>query len=177
MAGVEQLLNLDHAIALFAIGDVVTGKNQVVNNGAGIGPTAEQVVIFEKGVVAVAGMGHHQRLHGNGVLLHQVSDTRVGVDHNLVGQPLLPVLIEPLGLDKLFTKRPVGIVNRHSDAGVGVHHLFGGDDFDLVGIGIKPVEFSYPIDLGQVGIKQFECPVGSIAETGGVLIHGVNRSH
>ncbi len=59
MAGVQQLFDLIHAVALFTLGDVVTGKDQVVDNRTGIGPAAEQVVIFEKRVMSVAGVGHH----------------------------------------------------------------------------------------------------------------------
>ncbi|VFS06675.1 Uncharacterised protein [Enterobacter cancerogenus] len=50
----------------------------------------------------VAGMRHHQRLHGNGVLFHQIGDTRVGVNDDLIRQPLLTVFIEPLGFNELF---------------------------------------------------------------------------
>ncbi len=127
--------------------------------------------------MAVAGMRHHQCLHGNGVLFHQVGDAGVRVDDDFIGQPLLTMLIEPFGFDELLTKRPVGIVNGHPDAGVSVHHLFRRNHFDLMGIGIQTVEFRHPVNFRQVGIKQLECPVGSIAQTCGVLIHGINSSH
>ncbi|CSG16656.1 Uncharacterised protein [Shigella sonnei] len=52
----------------------------------------------------IAGVCHHQRLHGNGVLFHQVSDTRVRVNDDFIGQPLLTVLIQPFSLDKFFTE-------------------------------------------------------------------------
>ncbi len=50
----------------------------------------------------IAGMSHHQRLHGNGVLFHRVSDTRVRVNDDFIGQSLLTVLIQPFSLDKLY---------------------------------------------------------------------------
>ena len=139
MTGVEELLHLINAVALFAVGNVFAGENQIINDRAGVGPAAEQIVVFEKRVVTVAGMGHHQRLHGYRVLLHQVGDAGIGVNHNLIGQPLLTVLIRLLGFDKLFTERPVRVVDGHADAGIGIHHLLGSNDFDLVRIGVETV--------------------------------------
>ena len=153
VAGVEQFLYFVDAIALFALGDVLTGKDQIVDDRAGVGPAAKQIVIFKKRVMPVAGMGHHQRLHGDGVFLHQVGDTGVGVDDYLIRQTLLTVLIGLLGLNKFFAKRPVRIVDGHADAGVGVHHLLGSNDFDLVRVGVKTIELGDPVHFGQVGFQ------------------------
>ena len=163
MTGVEQLFDFIHAVTLFTLGYIVSREDQVIDNGTGIRPASEQVVVFEEGVVSVAGMRHHQRLHGDGVLLHQIRDTRIGVDNDLIGQPLLTMLIQALGFNKLFTKRPVRIVDRHPDAGVSVHHLFGGDHLDLVRVGIQSVEFRHAVYLCQIDIQQIKRPVGSIA--------------
>ncbi len=54
--------------------------------------------------MTIAGMRHHQRLHGHGVLFHQIGDAGVGVDNDFIGQTLLTMLIALLGLDKLFTE-------------------------------------------------------------------------
>src|SRR5690554_534071 len=136
VAGVQQLLHLFYAMFLFTAADVVLGEQQVVDNGAGIGPGAEQVVALEERVVAVAGMCDHQGLHGDGVLFHQIGDAGVGVDHDLIGQPHAATGIVLLGLDKLFAERPVVVVQRHAHGGVGIHHLLGGNDLNLVGVGI-----------------------------------------
>lgn len=53
-------------------------------------------------------MGHHQRLHGDGVFLHQVGDTGVGVDDYLIRQTLLTVLIGLLGLNKFLPNDQCG---------------------------------------------------------------------
>ncbi|MNJ80590.1 hypothetical protein D3C77_790210 [compost metagenome] len=54
--------------------------------------------------MAVAGVRHDQRLHGDGIFFHQVGDTRVGVDDDFIGQPLLPMFVALLGLNEFFTE-------------------------------------------------------------------------
>jgi ABC-type uncharacterized transport system ATPase subunit len=93
----------------------------------------EQVVALEEGVVAVGGMGDDQRLHGQRVFLHQVGDARVGVDHDLVGQAHLAALVAVFGRQEVLAEGPVVVIDRHADGRVGIHHLFGGDDLQLVG--------------------------------------------
>ncbi len=163
VTGVEELFDFIHAVTLFTLGNIVSREDQVINDGAGIRPATEQIVVFKEGVMSVAGMRHHQRLHGDGVLLHQIRDTRIGVDNNLIGQPLLTMFIQTLGFNKFFTKRPVRIVDWHPDAGVSVHHLFGGDHLDLVRVGIQSVEFRHAVYFRQIDIQQIKRPVGSIA--------------
>ena len=48
VAGVEQFFHFVHAVALFAVGNVFAGEDQVIDDGAGVRPAAEQVVILEK---------------------------------------------------------------------------------------------------------------------------------
>jgi hypothetical protein len=36
----------------------------------GVGPAAKQVIVFEERVMPVAGVRHHQRLHGDGIFFH-----------------------------------------------------------------------------------------------------------
>ena len=47
----------------------------------------------------IAGVCHHQRLHGNGVFFHQVSDTRVRVNDDFIGGVITEV--EEWGKKKL----------------------------------------------------------------------------
>ena len=77
MAGVEQVFNSINAVAFFALHDVLLGEHQVVDDRAGVGPGAKQVIALEEAVVAVAGVRDHQRLHADGVFFHQISDARV----------------------------------------------------------------------------------------------------
>ncbi|MNC17904.1 hypothetical protein D3C75_657960 [compost metagenome] len=107
-------------------------------------------------------MSNHQRLHRDGVFFHQIGDTRIGVDDNFVGQTLLPVLIQPFRFNELFTKRPMRIVNRHPDTRIRIHHLFGGNHFNLMRISLQPIEFSDTVYLSEIDIKQLERPVRSI---------------
>ena len=86
VAGIEQILDRVDTVALFALGDVLLGEHQVIDDRAGVGPGAEEVIAFEKAVMAVAGMGDHQRLHGDGVFFHEIGDTGIRVDHDLVRQ-------------------------------------------------------------------------------------------
>ncbi len=164
MAGVEQLLHRFDTMLLFTLGDVVLGEQQVVDDGGGIGPRLEQIVVLEEGVVAVAGVGHHQCLHRHGVLLHQVGDAGIRVDDDLVGQSHLAALVVALGMDKALAERPVLIADGHADAGVGIHHLLGGDHLDLVGVGVQLVEAGDPSDLLVIGLQQIEVPVRPIIQ-------------
>ena len=50
-------------------------------------PLPEQVVVLEEVVVAESGVRDHQRLHGHGILFHEVGDAGIGIDDDLVGQP------------------------------------------------------------------------------------------
>ncbi len=84
--------------------------------------------------MAVTGVRHDQRLHGDGVLFHQVA--MQGLE--LIASLMLPVLADHAYMVTFRSMnfcqtRPVRIVDRHPDAGVGVHHLFGSDDFNLRG--------------------------------------------
>ena len=86
VTGIQYPFHLVHPVALFAVGDEFAREQHVVDDGLGVCPGAEHVVVLEKRVVTVAGVGKHQRLHGQGVFLHQVSDAGVGVEYDLIGQ-------------------------------------------------------------------------------------------
>jgi hypothetical protein len=54
--------------------------------------------------VAIAGVRHHQRLHGDGVLLHQVGDAGIGVDDDIHRPALLALFVALFGFDELLPK-------------------------------------------------------------------------
>ena len=139
MAGVEQVLDRPDAVALLAFADVVPRVDQVVDDRRRIGPHLEQVVALEEAVVAVGRMGDHQGLHGHGVFFHQVGDAGIGVDDDLVGQAHVAAAVVLLGGDELLAVGPVAVDHRHAHRGIGVHHLLGRDDLELVGVGVEPV--------------------------------------
>ncbi len=137
VARVQEALHGVLPVALLALGDVVPGEDQVVDDGPGAGPLAEQMVALEEGVVAVGRVGDDQGLHGQGVLLHEVGDAGVGVDDDLVGQAHLPAPVAVLRGQEVLAEGPVVVVDRHAGRGVGVHHLQGADDLQLVGVGVQ----------------------------------------
>ncbi|MNF26851.1 hypothetical protein D3C84_74950 [compost metagenome] len=159
MAGVEQVFHRIDAMAFLALHDVLLGEHQVVDDRAGVGPGAEQVVALEEAVVAVAGVGDHQCLHAHGVLFHQVGDAGIGVDHDLVGQAHLSAFVILLGAEEVFAIGPVVITQGHAHRGVGVHHLLGGDQLDLDGVGVQRIAFGEPADFAVVGANQLEGPL------------------
>ncbi|MNU08465.1 hypothetical protein D3C72_2545250 [compost metagenome] len=56
-----------------------------------------------------------QRLHRHGVFFHEIGDARIGVDHQLIGQPAIAFLIELAFENEALSKRPVLIHQRHAD--------------------------------------------------------------
>ena len=159
VAGVEKFLHHLLTVALLALGDIVPGIDQVVDDGRRVGPHPEQVIALEKAVVAIGGMGDHQRLHRHRVLLHQVADAWVGVDHDLVGQSHVAALVVLLGADELLAVAPVAVSHRHAHAGIGIHHLLGSDDLELVRVGIETKAPGRVADHVVVVVDQLEGPV------------------
>ncbi|EWS64292.1 hypothetical protein Y695_02465 [Hydrogenophaga sp. T4] len=159
VARIQQRLHRFDAMQLLALRDIVSGIDQVVDDGLGVGPHAEQVVALEERVVAVAGVRDHQRLHGHGVLFHQVGDAGIGVDHDLVGQPHLTAPVVFLGRDELLAEGPVAVVDRHAHRGVGIDHLFGGDDLQLHRVGVQSEVARHARNLRVVGLDEFKSPV------------------
>ena len=113
MAGIQEQFHGFLAMPLLTFGDVIPGEQQIINDGVSAGPGAEQVIALEERIVAVGGVGDHQRLHHGGVLFHQVGDARIGVDHDLVGQPHLPAPVVLLGQHELLAVGPVFVTERH----------------------------------------------------------------
>ena len=137
MAGIEHFLDRGDAMALFAAHHVLAREDHVIDDRVGVGPLAKQVVALEERVVPVAGMRDDQRLQRHRVLLHQIADAGVGVDHDLVGQAARALAIIVLVADELLAETPMRIADRQTHRGVGVQHLLAGDDLDLVGITIE----------------------------------------
>ena len=78
-------------------------------------------------------MGDHQRLHRGAVFLHDIADAGIGVDDDLIGESLKPRAIDALILCETLAEGPVPVEKRHAGRGIGVEHLLGGDDLDLIG--------------------------------------------
>ena len=138
MRGIEQTLHLRLAVVFLAMRDVAAGEFQVVEDAVGIRPLLEDVVVLEEVVVAERGVGDHQRLHRGRVLLHDVADAWIGVDHDLIGEPLHAGAVHRLVAGEVLAERPVLVEQRHADRGIGIQHLLGADDLDLVGIYVQP---------------------------------------
>ena len=138
MGGVERALDRGAAVALLALRDIALGEIEIIENALGVGPLPEQVIVLEEMIVAEGGMRDHQRLHRRGVFLHQIGDARRGVDHDLIGEAQQALAIERLVMGEMLAERPVLVEQRHADRGIGVQHLLGGDDLDLVGIDVEP---------------------------------------
>jgi hypothetical protein len=83
---IEHFFDLRHAVALFALHYIAAGKHQVIENGVSLGKLTEQIVALEERVVAVRGVRNYERLHHEGVFLHQIGDARAGIDDDLVGE-------------------------------------------------------------------------------------------
>ncbi len=109
-------------------------------------------------------MGDDQRLHGHAVLLHEVGDARVRVDHDLVGEAHESPLVAALDVDEVLAERPVVIADGHPDGGVGVHHLIRADDLDLVGVGVQAELFGNGANLAVVSPDELERPVAAVGD-------------
>ena len=104
-------------------------------------------------------MGNDQCLHHHGVFFHEIRNTGIGVDDDFVSEPHLPPVVGLLNVEKLFAIGPVAIADGHADGRVGVHHLFGTDDFNLVGISVQAIFFRNLADCAVIGLDQLETPL------------------
>ena len=158
MAGVQKQFDFLFAVALLALAKEIPRKEQVVDDGVGVGPLAEQVIALEEAVVAVGGVGDDQSLHRHGVFFHEVGDAGVGVDDDLVGQAHLATAVALFGVQETLSEGPVMVVDGHADGRIGVHHLLRSDDLELDGVGVEPELPRHPVDLGVVGLDEVEGP-------------------
>src|SRR6185437_1678678 len=66
---------------------------------------------------------------------------------------------------EMLAKRPVLVEQRHPDRGVGVQHLLGADDLDLIGIDVEPELLERDALHCLVGaLDGAELPVGTLVE-------------
>ncbi|MCY1308280.1 hypothetical protein D9M70_582740 [compost metagenome] len=83
-------------------------------------------------IVAERGMRRDQRLHRHRVFFHEIGDAGVGIDHQLIGEAAVPLAIVVLLIGEALAEGPMLVHERHADRGIGVEHLLGGDDLQLV---------------------------------------------
>ena len=72
MRGVQRVLDEGPAVTLLALRNIAFCKLEIVENARGIRPLPEEIIVLEEVIVAERCVRDHQRLHGRGVLLHQV---------------------------------------------------------------------------------------------------------
>jgi hypothetical protein len=82
-------------------------------------------------------MGDGQNLQRETVVVHEISDRRIGIDHHLVGQATDAVFVERLELFEALTVGPVRVVGRHSRVHHVSKHVLVIADFELLGKGIE----------------------------------------
>ena len=165
MGGIERLLDRLAAVTLLALRHIALGEIEIIEDSLGVGPLLEQIVVLEEMVVAERGVGDHQRLHGRGVFLHQVGNARRRVDHDLIGKAHHALAVERLVMGEMLAERPMLVEQRHAGRGIGIQHLLGGDDLDLVGVDVEP-QFG-PRDLlaGVMNaLQRREIPVGGFVQ-------------
>ena len=134
MRGVEDLFHRRGAMALLALDDIALGKIQIIKDRLGIGPLLEQIVVLEEMIVPEGGVRHHQGLHGHGVFFHVVAYAGVGIDYEFVCEAHVALAVQLLLADEVLAERPMLIHQRHADRRIGVQHLLGGNDIDLIWI-------------------------------------------
>ena len=88
----------------------------------------------------------------------------IGVDDDLVGEPLHAAPVRLLVADELLAVGPVRIADRQAGRRVGVEHLLGGDDLDLVRVGVEPELGGDLGDRRVVALEQLEVPVGAVRD-------------
>ena len=132
MRGVEHALHLGLAMALLAFCDIALGVGEIIENPGGIGPLAEEIIVFEEMIVPEGGVRDDQSLHRGGVFLHDIGHARTGVDDDLIGEILQPHAIDVCMLRKALAERPMAIEERHPRRGIGVEHLLGRDDLNSI---------------------------------------------
>ncbi len=118
--------------------------------------------------MAVGCMRDHQRLHHQAVFLHQVRDAGIGVDDDFIGQAHLAAAITLLRAQEMLAERPVVIRHRHADRRIGVHHLLGGNDFQLVRIGVEAEVPGYAAHFVMRLLDQFNGPFRLLGQPAGV---------
>ena len=165
MRRVERRLDGFDAVALLASRDVALGEIEIVENSGRVGPLLEEIVVLEEVVVAEGGMRDDDGLHRHRVLLHAIADARIAVDDDLVGQRLIALAVKDLVAHEAFAVGPMRVHEWHADRGIGVEHLLGRNDLDLIGKDVEP-ELLLGDDLDRLVNAPHRCevPVGAVEE-------------
>ena len=165
MRGVDHGFDGRDTEALLAVGDEFLCEGEILENGIGLRPLLEEVVVLKEVVVPHGGVRKHEALHGHGVLLHDVVDAGIRIDDDLEGERASALAVEHLVVGKAFAERPVAIHDRHADRGVGIEHLLGRDDLDLIAIDVEAHLAETDLGNGVVRfIDQVEIPLRAIEE-------------
>src|SRR5215471_21543599 len=107
VSGVEHPLNRLHTMPLFAFLDIVACEAQVIENPVRIGPLPKEIIVLEEMIVPERGMRNYQSLHRHGILFHDIADTRVRVDDDLVGKALQAPAVEGFVIRKPLAEAPM----------------------------------------------------------------------
>src|ERR1700738_787100 len=137
VGGIEHPLDRLGPVSFLAFLDVIASKTQVIEDAVGVGPLSKQVIVLKKMIMAESGMRYYQRLHRHGIFFHDVADARIGVDDNLVREPLQPLAIKGCEIGKTLAETPMALQQSQDDRGVSIEHLLGGDHLDLNGIDVE----------------------------------------
>src|SRR6516162_1609411 len=137
MRGIQNALDRLNAVSLFAFGDIVTRKAQIIKNAVCIGPLPKQIVVLEKMIMAECSVSNDKRLHRHGIFFHDVANARIGVDDDFVSEPLQAAAVKRLMKGKALTEAPVTVHQRQADRSVGVEHLLRRDHLSLDGIDVE----------------------------------------
>ena len=160
MRGVEQPLHLRLAVALFAACDIAFGESEIIENAVGVRPLPELIIVLEEVIVTESRMGDHKRLHRGGVFLHDVADARIGIDDDLIGETLQSHAIDAFVLREALAERPVPIEQRHAGRRIGVQHLLGRNDLDLIGENVEAeLLVGDPLDRVMNTLNRPEIPI------------------
>ena len=135
--GIEHRFDLGVAVALLAGRDIALGESEIFENAFGIGPLLEEIIVLEEMIVAEGGVRDDDGLHRHGIFFEKIGDARVGIDHHLIRQAYMAGAVEPFLAREQLAEGPVVVHQRHAHGRIGVQHLLGGDDLDLVGIDVE----------------------------------------
>ena len=137
MRRIENSLDVVPPVAILASRDVAFREGKIVENAFRIRPLPEQIVVLEEMIVAESRVRDDQRLHGHAVLFEQIGNARIGIDDNFVRKAGVAATVELLFARKQLAERPMVVHKRHAKRRIGIEHLFGGDDLDLVGVDVE----------------------------------------
>ena len=115
MSAVEHRFDGLDTVLFLALGHVLLGEGQIVEDRGGIGPLFEQVIVLEEVIVPHGGVRHYKRLHRHGIFFHDVVDAGIGIYHQLISERPAALTVHALFTREMFAERPVPIHVRHAD--------------------------------------------------------------